>query len=194
MWITWKVFVRDTCFCKIILADFTLSWVFEKSFNFVPMLESRNMDHVKRNCSWDMLLWKKSSGLQTFMSFSKIFLFCTNARITKCGSRERQLYVRHVFLKKLQADFPVSWVFQNHLNFALMLEWRNVDRVKSNCSWTCFCKKIQADFTVSWVSQKYLNFVPMLERRNVDHVRGNCWWNVFLWKNFGEIHSFMCFS
>jgi len=37
------------------------------------MLESRNMDHTKRNCSWDMFLWKIWGGLYTFMSFSKIF-------------------------------------------------------------------------------------------------------------------------
>ena len=42
MWITWKVIVRETCFCEKILADFTISWIFQKYFNFVLMLESRN--------------------------------------------------------------------------------------------------------------------------------------------------------
>jgi len=37
------------------------------------MLESRNVDHVRSNCSWDMFFWKNSSGVDTFMSFSKIF-------------------------------------------------------------------------------------------------------------------------
>ena len=34
MWITWKVFVRETCFCEKIQANFTVSWVFQKYFNF----------------------------------------------------------------------------------------------------------------------------------------------------------------
>jgi len=75
MWIMWEVIVRETCFYEKILADFTVSWVFQKYFNFVPMLESCNVDHVKGNCSWDMFLRKNSGGLQTFMSFSKIFNF-----------------------------------------------------------------------------------------------------------------------
>jgi len=29
------------------------------------MLESRNVDHVKSNCWWDMFLWKNSGGLHT---------------------------------------------------------------------------------------------------------------------------------
>ena len=100
MWIMWKVIVRETCFCEKILADSTVSWVFQIYFNFVPMLESRNVDHVKRNCSWDMFLWKILGGLHTFLSFSKIFQLCTHARITKCGLREKWLFVRHVFVNK----------------------------------------------------------------------------------------------
>ena len=37
--------------CEKIQADFTVSWVLQKHFNFVPMLESRNLDHMKSNCS-----------------------------------------------------------------------------------------------------------------------------------------------
>ena len=58
MCIMWKVIVRETCFSKKILSESTISWVFQKYFNFVPMLESRNVHHVKSNCSWDMFLWK----------------------------------------------------------------------------------------------------------------------------------------
>jgi len=54
-------------FVKKLQADYTISWVFQKYFNFVLMLESRNVDHVKSNCSWDMFLWKNSSSLHTFM-------------------------------------------------------------------------------------------------------------------------------
>ena len=43
--------VRETCFCEKIQADYTVSRVFQKYFNFVPMLESRNVDHMKSNCS-----------------------------------------------------------------------------------------------------------------------------------------------
>jgi len=98
MWITWKVTVRETCFCKKIQVDFTVSWVFRKYFNFVLVLESRNMHHVKSNCSWDMFLWKNSGGLHIFMSSSEIFQFCTYARITKCGSHEKSLFGHHSFI------------------------------------------------------------------------------------------------
>jgi len=47
------------------------------------------------------MLWENSGGRHSFMSFSKIFQLCTHARITKCGSHERQLFVRHVFVKKI---------------------------------------------------------------------------------------------
>jgi len=89
MWITWKVFVRETCFCEQIQADYTHLWVFHKYFNFVPMLESPNVDHMKRNCSWDIFLWRNSGGLHSFMSSSEIFQFCAYARITKCRSHEK---------------------------------------------------------------------------------------------------------
>ena len=68
--------------CSWKYATLTLSWVFQKYFNFVPMLESRNVDHMKSDCSWDMFLWKNSGRLRTFMNFSKIFQLCTHARIT----------------------------------------------------------------------------------------------------------------
>jgi len=51
MGITWKVIVGETCFCEKIQADYKLSWVFKKYFNFVHMLESQYMDHMKCNCS-----------------------------------------------------------------------------------------------------------------------------------------------
>ena len=63
MRITQKVIVRETWFCEKNLADFTVSWVVQKYFNFVPMLAARNVDHVKSNCSWVMFLWKNSGGL-----------------------------------------------------------------------------------------------------------------------------------
>jgi len=52
MWIRWKVVVRETCFCEKIQADFTVSWVFQKYFNFIPMLELRNVAYLKCNCSF----------------------------------------------------------------------------------------------------------------------------------------------
>jgi len=54
MWITKIVIVRETCFCEKILVDCTLSGVFQKCFRFVPMLESRKVDHVKSNFSLDI--------------------------------------------------------------------------------------------------------------------------------------------
>jgi len=57
-----------------------------------------------------------------------------------------------------------------------MLESRNVDYLKGNCSWDIFCEKILADFTVWWVFQKYFNFVPLLESRNVDNAKSDSSW------------------
>ena len=54
----WKVIAQETCFCEKIQADYTLSWVLKKYFNFAPMLESHNVDHVKSNFSWDMFFEK----------------------------------------------------------------------------------------------------------------------------------------
>jgi len=53
------------------------------------MLKSRNVDHMKSNCSWDMFLWRNSGRLQSFISSSEIFQFCAYARITKCRSYEK---------------------------------------------------------------------------------------------------------
>ena len=121
------------------MADFTVSWVFHKYFNFVPMLESHNVDHMKGNCSWDMFLWIKSSGLHTFMSFSNIFLYpCYNheLRITW------KVIVREIcFCEYIQADFSVSWVYQKYFNFVHMLESCNLEHMKANCSWDMFLWK-----------------------------------------------------
>jgi len=46
------------------------------------MLETRNVNHMKSNCSWDMCLRKNSGGFHSFISFSKIFQLCAHARIT----------------------------------------------------------------------------------------------------------------
>jgi len=110
MWITWKIIVRETCFCEKIQADITVSWVYQKCFCFVPMLESRNVDPMKINCSWDM------------------------------------------FFEEIQADYTFSWVFQKYFNFVPMLESRNADHMKSN----------RSDITVSSVFHNYFIFVPML--------------------------------
>jgi len=135
MWIMWKVIVCETCFSLKISGGLHNFIYFSKIFNFAPMLESRKVDHVKSNCPWDMFLWKNSGGLHSFMSFTKMFQFCTHARIMKCGSREKWLFVRHVFGKKFQADYTLSYIFQKYFNFVPKLESRNVDHMKSNCSW-----------------------------------------------------------
>ena len=121
--------------------DITVSSVFLNYFNFVPRLESRNMDRVKTNCSWDMVLWKNSGGLHSLMRFSKIFQLCTQVRITKCGSREKQLFVSHVFVKKFKRTTHFHEYFKNISNFVLMVESWNADHVKSNCSWDMFLWK-----------------------------------------------------
>jgi len=58
-------------------------------------------------------LGTNSGGIHYFMSFSKIFQLCTHARITKCGSREKELFVRHVFLKKFRRTAHIYEFFIN---------------------------------------------------------------------------------
>ena len=53
--------------------------------------------------------------------------------------------------------------FSKYFNFVPMLESRNVDHMKSNCS----------DITVSSVLHNYFNFVHMLESRNIDQLKNN---------------------
>jgi len=174
MWITWKVIVRETFFCEKIQADFTISWVFQKHFNFVPMLELRNVDHMKSNGSWDMFLWKNSSRLHSFMSYSEIFQFCSRARFTR--------NVDH--LKGNCSDITVSSVFHDYFNFVPMLESRNMDPLKNNCSCDFFCEKILAYITVSWNCQNYLNFLPTLrlQLRNVSQLKDNVHETHLFWK------------
>ena len=61
-----------------------------------------------------------------------------------------------------------------------MLESRNVDHMKSNCS----------DFTVSSVFHNYFNFVPMLESRNVDPLKNNFSCNFYV-KKFWHTSQFL---
>jgi len=140
MWITWKVIVGETGFCEKILANFTVSCVFHKYFNFVPMLELRKVDHVKGNCSWDMFLLKNSGGLHSFMNYKNI------STLYPCQNHVMwitwKVIVRETcFCEKIQADYTLSWVFQKCFNFVPMLESRNVDHVKSICSWNMFLWK-----------------------------------------------------
>jgi len=39
------------------------------------MIESQNVNHMKGKCSWNIFLWKKSSVLQSFVSFQIYFNF-----------------------------------------------------------------------------------------------------------------------
>jgi len=136
------------------------------------MLESRTMDHMKSICSWDMLSWKCSGGLHSFMNSSEIFQFCTYARITKCGSHEKLLLGHHSFIS-----------FQNYFNFVPMLELRNMDP-KYIFSCDFFCEKILVDITVSWHFQNNLNFLPtlQLQLRNVSQLKDNVHETHLFWK------------
>jgi len=130
------------------------------------MPESQNVDQVKCSCLWDMFLWKEFGGLPSFMSYSKLFQLCTHARITKYGSREKYLFVRHVFVKRFWRTSQFHEFFKNVLilylykNHEMWVTWKVIVRE------ICFCEKILAYFKVSRVFQKYFNFVPMLESRN----------------------------
>jgi len=88
------------------------------------------------------------------MSFSKIFQNCTNARITKCGSCEKQLLVRHVFVKKFRWTTHLNELFKNIStlypckNHVMWITWKVIVRE------SCFCEKIQAAFTIAWAFSK----------------------------------------
>jgi len=137
------------------------------------MLESRNVDHMKGNCSWDMTLWINSGGLHSFMSYSEIFQF-----LAVLDSRN----VDH--MKGNCSDITVSSVFHDYFNFAPMLESRNMDPLKNNCSCDFFCEKILAYITVSWNCQNYLNFLPTLrlQLRNVSQLKDNVHETHLFWK------------
>jgi len=123
MWITCKVIVRETWFCEKILTDFTVSWVFQKHFNFVPMLESRKVDHMKSNCS--------------DITVSSVFLNYFNF-VPMLESRNmdplKNNFSCDFFYEKVLAYITVSWNFQNYLNFfpTLQLQLRNVSQLKDN--------------------------------------------------------------
>jgi len=130
MWITWKVIVCETCFCEKIQVDFTVSWAFQKYFNFVPMLESCNVDHMKSICSWDIFCEKILADITVSCAFQKYFNFAP------------MLESRNVdHMKSNCLDITVSSVFYNYFNFVPMLESRNMDHMKSNSSWDMFLWK-----------------------------------------------------
>ena len=137
------------------------------------MLESRNVDHMKANCSWHMFLWINSGGLDSFMSSSEIFQFFSLARITKYRSHENNC-----------SDITVSWVFPNYFNIVPMLESRNMNPLKNNFLCDFFCEKILAYITVSWNFQYYLNFLPtlQLQLRNASQLKNNVHETHFFWK------------
>jgi len=141
-----------------------------------------------------MFLWKNPGRLHSFMSFSKIFQLCTHARITKRGSHEKSLFVRHVFVKNFRWTTHFLEFFKNIstlcpcYNHERRITWKVIVRETSSC------EKILADYTLSWVFQKSFKIVSMLESRNVDHVKSNCSWDMFLRKNSGGLHTFLSFS
>jgi len=49
------------------------------------------------------------------MSFSKLFQLCINARITKCGSREKYLFVRHALVTRFGRTSQFHEFFKNIL-------------------------------------------------------------------------------
>jgi len=61
-----------------------------------------------------------------------------------------------------------------------MLESRNVDHEKSNCS----------DITVSSVLHNYFNFVPMLQSQNMDPLKNNFSCDFFV-KKFWHTSQFL---
>jgi len=152
MWITWKVIVRETCFCEKIQADYTVSWVLQKYFNFVPMLESRNVDHMKSNCS----------DITVSSVFHNHFNFVPMLESRNMDPLKND-FSCDFFCENILAYITVSWNFQNYLNFlpTLQLQLRNVSQVKDNVHETHLFWKYPTYVAV--LSFYYFNFLPMLE-------------------------------
>jgi len=152
MWITWKVIVRETCFCEKILADYTVSRVLQKYFNFVPMLESRNVDHMKSNCS----------DITVSSVFHNHFNFVPMLESRNMDPLKND-FSCDFFCENILAYITVSWNFQNYLNFlpTLQLQLRNVSQVKDNVHETHLFWKYPTYVAV--LSFYYFNFLPMLE-------------------------------
>ena len=55
--------------------DFTVPWIFQKYFNFVSMLESRNVDNMKGNFSWDIFCEQILADFTVSWVFQKYFNF-----------------------------------------------------------------------------------------------------------------------
>jgi len=106
MLITWKVIVRETCFCEKILADYRVSRGFQKYFNFVPMLESCNVDHVKENYSWDIICLRILADIADSWVFQKCFNFVPMLVSWNVNQMKSNL-----------SDTTVSPVSQNYFNF-----------------------------------------------------------------------------
>jgi len=71
---SWRV-DRRTYFWETIMADITFSRAFQKYFNCVPMLQSREMDQKKSNCSCDVFLWKSLGDITVSCVFHNYFNF-----------------------------------------------------------------------------------------------------------------------
>jgi len=152
MWITWKVIVRETCFCEKILADYKVSLVLQKYFNFVPMLESRNVDHMKSNCS----------DITVSSVFQKYFVFVVPMLESRNMNPLKNNFYCDFFCEKIEADITVSWNIQNHLNFlpTLHLQLRNVSQLKDNVHETHLFWKYPTYVAVFF---NCFNFLPVLE-------------------------------
>ena len=153
MWITWKVIVHETCFCEKIQADYTVSWVFQIYFNFVPMIESSNVDHMKSNYS-DITV---TSVFQNYFNF-----------VPMLESRNMDPLKNNFWCDflcgKILADITVSWNFQNYLNYlpTLQLQLRNVSQLKDNVHETHLFWKYPTYVAVLGFFN-YFNFLPMLK-------------------------------
>jgi len=143
---------------KKILADCTVSWVLQKYFNVVPVLESRNVDLVKSNCS-DITV---SSVFHNYFNFGPM-LESRNMDPLKNN------FSCDFFCEKTLAYIRVSWNFQNCLNLLLtvQLQLKNVSQLKDNVHEThIFWKYPTYVAVLSFFN--YVNILPMLEWFKLD--------------------------
>jgi len=145
VWITWKVIVRETCFCEKLQAAYTVSWVLQKYFNFVPMLESRNVDHM---------MWITWKNYFTFVPMLESLNMDPSKNNFSCD----------FVCEKILVDITVSWNFQNYLKFlpTLQLQLRNVSQLKDNVHETHLFWKYPPYVAVLSFFH-YFNFLSMLE-------------------------------
>ena len=102
----------------------------QKYFNFVPMLESRNVHHVKSNCSWDIFCEKIQADITVSWVFQKYLNFypCQNHEMWITWNVIVRTSQFHQFFIIILTFFPCY-------HHGVWITWKVIVRE------TCFCEK-----------------------------------------------------